>query len=403
MNTFPALSETYVLWHMVELVKAGVDLEIWPVSLGNTERVHDEVRDFDLLQRTYPLAELSARTPAKKVQERAKLILSAFRRNPRMAVSAMPMIGGLANIGWANTFAHLAEYTGEKAFDVIHAYFGPPGRRAVQLRDVGAFRGPIVTSFLGYDVNVLGTRYGGEYYRHLFDRADRISVSSEFMRRKLLELGAPEKRVVLLPLGLPVERFAFKERTAPADGPVRIATAARLTEVKGIEWGVRAIAEAAKRGAHIRWDILGDGPLRGSLEALAEGLGVQDLVHFHGMQPMPYVQRVLEEAHIGMLPGVRAADGAEEALGGAVLEAQACGLPVLTTDAGGIGEGIVDGVSGVRVPQRDAGALADGIMALLARAGEWPSMGRAGRQHVAENYDCAALNDRWLALYRKLA
>ena len=54
------------------------------------------------------------------------------------------------------------------------------------------------------------------------------------------------------------------------------------------------------------------------------------------------------------------------------------------------------------MPQAEAGALADGLLTLIERRQEWPAMGRAGRQHVASNYDCVRLNERWLSLYRSL-
>jgi colanic acid/amylovoran biosynthesis glycosyltransferase len=219
------------------------------------------------------------------------------------------------------------------------------------------------------------------------------------MRRKLLSLGAPEERIRVLPIGLPLKGFAFRPRQLADGETMTLIAAARLTEVKGISWGLKGLALAREAGLDVRWEIFGDGPLRAELEALRAELGLEDAVTFHGFVPIQEVQRAMETAHACLFPGVAAADGAEEALGGAVLEAQACGLPVIASEVGGIPEGFVPGVSGYLVPQRDPEAIAKALRDLHDNREQWPTMGEAGHAHVQERYDCEALNERWERLY----
>jgi colanic acid/amylovoran biosynthesis glycosyltransferase len=264
-------------------------------------------------------------------------------------------------------------------------------------------RGPLVVSFLGFDANVVGYRYGGRHYADTFKRARIISVSSDFMANQLLALDAPRDRLVKLPLGLPVMRYAFRERVLTRGEPVRLVTVARLTEVKGIDWGLRAVALLLQSGALVEWDVIGDGPLRSQLEHLSEHLGITRAVRFHGARGSEFVREQLGSAHLCLYCGIRGQDGSEEALGGAVLEAQAVGLPVIATRVGGVPEGMIPGRSGLVVPQRDPAAIATAVRDLISRADEWPAMGHEGRRHVEQNYDAGRLNQQWVELYRSLS
>lgn len=396
METFPALSENAVLWHLEQLLRAGYEVRLYPVNSGDRSRMQPEVEALGLLERVEGVPALP-----RDVAGVAAVVARAVAMQPTRMARLARRVWGVAHVGWPQAIQYMAHVGGGRRYDVMHGYFGPSARRAELLRWLGMVEGPLVASFQGFDVNVLGARLGGEYYRHVFDRAERLTVSSRFMMGKLLALGAPEERLRLLPMGLPIRKFEFVERVMERGGEVRLITVARLMEVKGIEWGMRAVARAMERGMRVRWEIVGDGPLRAGLEALSEELGLAGCVHFHGAQPMGRVRELLGRAHICLFPGVRAADGAEEALGFSVIEAQASGLPVLTTDAGGIGEGIVAGETGLVVPQRDVEALCDGLFELVARADQWGEMGRKGRAHVLERFDCELLHPRWMALYRE--
>jgi colanic acid/amylovoran biosynthesis glycosyltransferase len=399
METFPAWSETYILWHISELVRAGQSVAIMPAARGRSTLVQPEVRELALLDKLY----VSERSTTD-VQQVARSLLSASLRHP-ICTGRLLLGTALAGdrTGWSLSISNLAlRGRVPRRFDVLHAYFGPSGRRAATLRAIGALRGALVTSFLGFDANVLGTRLGARYYRDLFRRAERIGVSSEFMRNKLQALGAPNSRIVKLPLGLPIERYAFRARSYE-NGPLRLISVGRLAEVKGVEWAVRGVALAHERGYPVELDVVGDGPLMVELKALCAQLRVEGIVRFHGAQDSARVRELVDASHVALYTGIKARDGAEEALGGSVLEAQAMGLPVIATDAGGVREGLVPERSGLVIEQRSAEAVAVAIQALLERSAEWPEMGRIGRAHIEEHFDSKRLHQRWMSLYRDLA
>ncbi|MEL6856269.1 MAG: glycosyltransferase, partial [Cyanobacteria bacterium J06607_13] len=150
------------------------------------------------------------------------------------------------------------------------------------------------------------------------------------------------------------------------------------------------------------YDIMGDGPLRSELSALIESLGLSGRVRLLGWCDEAEIIRVLERAHLFVAPSVTAASGNQDAPINVLKEAMALGLPVVSTYHGGIPELVQDGVSGRLVPERDADAIAQALLELIARPDRWPQMGQAGRDYVKAHYDLHTLNEQLALLYRAL-
>ena len=102
-----------------------------------------------------------------------------------------------------------------------------------------------------------------------------------------------------------------------------------------------------------------------------------------------------------MLASVTASDGDMEGQGLVLQEAQAVGLPVVSTLHNGIPDGVLNGVSGYLVPEGDAHALAERVEYLIEHPGVWPEMGRCGREFVEKNYNIQMLNNKLIEIYRE--
>jgi colanic acid/amylovoran biosynthesis glycosyltransferase len=179
-------------------------------------------------------------------------------------------------------------------------------------------------------------------------------------------------------------------------------TVGRLVEKKGIEHVLRAMRILLDRGVEVEYRVLGDGPRRARLAALAAELGVKDRVTLHGRHGQETVRDGLERSDVLVAASVTAADGDEEGIPNVLKEAMALGLPVVGTRHAGIPELIEDGVSGVLVPERDEAALADALQRLAREPGRWTAMGRAGRAKIEMEYDIDRLNDRLAGLLEGL-
>ena len=288
---------------------------------------------------------------------------------------------------------------GRGACDVAHAHFGPV---ADKVRFVPAlWRVPLIASFHGYDVSAWPRQRGAGVYERLFRAATLVTANSHYTRRRLKALGCPAAKIRVLRMGLDLSEFAFRERSAPEDGCVRILSVGRLVEKKGFEYAIRAMPQVRARHSHVQYGIVGDGPLRPHLEALVTSLGLEGIVRFYGAAGREFVQRRLAEAHIFVAPSVTAANGDVEGQGLVLQEAQACGIPVLATDHDGFPEGMLPGQSGFLVPERSTLDIAERLEYMIQRADQWAQWGRAGRRHVEEHYDIVPLSRQLEGLYRE--
>jgi colanic acid/amylovoran biosynthesis glycosyltransferase len=422
VGSFPVVSETFILRQITGLLDLGHGVDIYAEAKPEeAEPEHAEVRRYKLLGRTtymnvppdagyweMPVWPLTGQTwlpgASKPIPNVARALRAApafarcLRCSPRLSLEVLrPSQYGYQARSLSNLYRLDTLCSRRRRYTVAHAHFGPVANR---LRFAGELWGaPLVASFHGYDFSRVPRQQGPDVYRRLFARADMVTVNSGHTERRLRELGCPPSKLRRLPMGVDLRHFPFHEHVPHAGEPVRILTVGRLVEKKGLEYAIRAVARARERYAHLLYDIVGEGPLRASLEALIVELGVGDAVTLHGAKSGEYVREMMAQAHLFVMPSVTASDGDMEGQGLALQEAQASGLPVLATDHNGFSESIAPGRSGFLVPERDATQMAARLVYLLERPELWPEMGHAGRRHVEENYDMSNLNRRLVELY----
>jgi colanic acid/amylovoran biosynthesis glycosyltransferase len=288
-------------------------------------------------------------------------------------------------------------------YDIIQSHFGRNGTLSIWLRHLGVLKGKIVTSFHGYDCNAHSVVRSKDIYKELFLQGDLFFVNSKFTMDKIVLLGCPQDKIVHLPVGIPFDKFQRKDYSSTTrDTGIKILTIARCVEKKGLEYSMKAIAQIVMKYPNIKYKIVGDGPLRTALQSLAEHLDISRNVKFLGWCDQNEVLRLYRDSHIFLLASVTAGDGDREGQALVLQEAQAIGLPVVSTFHNGIPEGVLDGESGFLVPERDVNALADRLLYLIEHPEVWPQMGRAGRRFVEEKYDLNKLNAQLVRTYEEL-
>jgi colanic acid/amylovoran biosynthesis glycosyltransferase len=405
VNEFPTASETFVLDQICALLERGHEVDVFPDRhRAHAPVLHSEFVRHQLLDRShFPPTMPGARIA--RVAAGIRLLISSG------AVHAPPLFRALNPLAYGRQATSLAllfrcvPLLGSMPYDIVHCHHGPVALVGTRLRQLGVLRGRLVATFHGFDANAVPRTHGARFYDPLFRAADLITVNSEFLRGRLRDMGAPEQRLIRLPMGVDVASFApvSGARRPGARGragdEIRLLSVARLVEEKGISIAVRAVARLTTRYPGLRYQVVGEGPLRPSLERLAANLGVADRVTWLGALPRDRVREYYTRAHLFALPGIIARSGAQESQGVALLEAQASGLPVVASAVGGIPESLLDGKSGFLVPERDADALAETVATLIDRPELRARMGSAGQAFVRENFDRNTLANRLVALY----
>jgi colanic acid/amylovoran biosynthesis glycosyltransferase len=172
-----------------------------------------------------------------------------------------------------------------------------------------------------------------------------------------------------------------------------------LVEKKGIEYAIRAVAAVVRTGRAVQYDIIGDGPLRPHLSKLVEQLAMSSFVTIHGSKRKPEVVAMLMSSHMLLAPSVTAANGDQEGIPVALMEAMATGLPVVSTWHSGIPELVSDGESGFLVEERDVGSLEERLIYLLDHPDIRARMGQRGRMFVEAQFEIDKLNDRLVEIF----
>ena len=285
---------------------------------------------------------------------------------------------------------------------LVYAHFAPDGHAAMQLaQELGV---PLVTALHGYDVTLndetmAKTRLGREYLRgrQALQKAGALFVTcSAFIRSRGLALGYPPDRTIVHSIGVDVEKFQ------PPTGRPRhkmVLFVGRLVEKKGCGHLIEAMAKL-KRRPRTELVIIGDGPLRAQYEALAAARGLR--CRFLGTQPAGVVRGWMARATVFCVPSEVAASGDAEGFGMVFIEAQAMGLPVVSTLSGGIPEAVKHGETGLLVAERDPQALSEAILQLIDDDEQWQRYSVAGRKNVLEHFNLVRQTSRLEHVFEQL-
>ena len=181
----------------------------------------------------------------------------------------------------------------------------------------------------------------------------------------------------------------------------RILSVGRLVEKKGFPDLIRACARVRDAGLAFQCAIYGEGPLEGELRALIDTLGLAEAVTLPGACSQQELIPELQRADLFALASFVTDDGDRDGVPNVLVEAMACGLPVVSTTVAGIPELVESGENGVLVPPRDVAALAGALAALLRDPAERARMARAARRTVVEHFDLQAAAQQIADLFEK--
>lgn len=230
-----------------------------------------------------------------------------------------------------------------------------------------------------------------------FERAAAVHCVSRAILEEACGFGLDRRKAEVIPPAVDPSVFRPADRPAGGQGPLRIVSTGSLIWRKGYEYGVAALHRLLRSGVDALLEIIGEGPERTRILYTARDLGVPDKVVLLGKLRPDDVRERLRSADLFLLPSL------SEGISNAALEAMACGLPIVTTDCGGMREAVDDGVEGFVVPARDPEAMASALAALAADTPRRRAMGRAARNRVETDFDLRDQLDAFASLIRRVA
>lgn len=292
----------------------------------------------------------------------------------------------------------------KESIKLMHAHFGP---RAIQFLSIALrLNLPLLTSFYGYDVSAFPRiQTNREQLKILFQYGTAFTAMSGNMARELEKLGCPSDKLMIHHTSVEIDKFTFSPPEYNGKD-FNLLCVCQYVEKKGLSYLIKAFAKVSEKYPEAKLRIVGR-PIKANyvsmeLDSLIQELGIVSKVLQLGPVPYNQLQEEYKKAHLFALASHTASDGGAEGIPTVLLEAQATGLPVISTRHAGIPEAILDGKSGFIVPEKDDNALAEKMIWFLEHPDKWKEMGKSGREFVEREYNALIQAKKLEDIYTKL-
>lgn len=341
LNSFPKVSETFIANELAELARRGVELRVLSLRPPEDELRHGVVERAGLMRWvSYDAAGFAA-------------VLERFR--PQL----------------------------------IHAHFARKATAAA--RELAAALG-VPYSFTAHRYDIY-SRPPEDFHDRAMAAGAVVTVAQANADYIARHFGVPRSRLDVIPCGIDTGRF-----TPGGDklDPPHLLCVARLEPVKNHAVLLQACALLRERGVPFRGVLLGDGAARARVAAERARLGLDGLVLMPGAAEQDEVRDWLRRSAVCVL------SSDSEGMPVSLMEAAACGLPLVATAVGGVPEQIVEGVTGLLVPPRDPAALADALARLLADPPLRARLGAAARADAERRFSIGRQVDRMMQVWLRM-
>src|SRR6266581_1072819 len=390
-SRYPVISQTFCDAEMLELEQRGIELVIGSVYPPLTSLRHEYISRLNAPihyappQEILRILERNAKTTRKWPRD---LVEQHERRYGPMAKAEQR----------ARNALYFAEFFARSGVDHVHVHFANrAAHTAVFLKEISGI--PFSVTAHGQDfMKDLGS---DDLLREICDAAEFVAAETDYIR-DLLRQRCPNSAAKIQRVynGIDLERFPAA-RSCNGNRIPRIVSVGRLVPFKGFDDLIDACAELARRRIDFVCDIVGDGPLRGSLEAKIKSLNLSSRINLLGSLSQRAVLEALQAADIFVLASMTDAEGASDVFPTVILEAMASARPVVSTRLAGIPELVVDGETGVLVSPGEPTALTEALAQLVCDRELRLRYGRAGRTRIEQHFRVEDTVAPLLKLFKK--
>jgi len=358
---FPRISATFILDQITGLLDREIPIENWATYNPNEKVIHPAVTKYELDKTCNYLS-----IPKQQQTKTENDWHSEFKlANPHFNLS--------------NT-------------KVVHIHFALNYNSLAPL--FRSWDGKLIVSFHGHDASRYVVSNGPDCYQELFDRAQIITTPTHIMKGYLVSLGCNPEKIKVHTYGVDLDSYS-PEKNRVLTSKARILTVARLVEKKGVEFTIKALSLIDPDLYEYR--IIGEGPEFDTLKKLSHSLNVKSL--FLGSLNKLEVLEELKKTDIMALNSVTADDGDQEGLPVSLIEAQAMGIPVVSSYHSGIPELIINKSNGLLSNEKDVESISKNILDLIEDIELRRKMSLAAREVALKRFDIKDLNDRLFDMY----
>ncbi|MBN1565448.1 MAG: glycosyltransferase family 4 protein [Anaerolineae bacterium] len=395
MSRFPKITETFVLYEMIAVEKAGVDIEIYPLMREHTTVMHPEAPPLVARAHFLPFISLDI------VRSNLQFMLRKPRAYWGTLLTALRATWGsrryfVGILAFFPKTVHMARLMADDGITHIHAHFASHPTAAAY----------IIHHLTGIPYSF--TAHGSDLHREkrmLCEKLNAarfaVTISQYNYETMITTCGAHMvDRLMIIHCGVDTNAFAPEPTTNEAsaathsaasdDTSLNIACIGTLHEVKGQSYLIEACQRLHERGIPFECHLIGDGEDRAMLETKVAQANMTDQVTFHGYLTHDGVTRLVKQADVVVTPSVPSNDGRREGIPVATMEAMACGVPVVASRLSGIPELVDDGETGILVEPRDVTGIADALQQLAQDEPRRQRLGYAGRAKIMREFSLSA-------------
>lgn len=383
---FPEPNESFVANEIVSVMDHGLDCRVYSILRPTGAPAHERAR----------LLVESGRVVQHEVPGRVGrglALAGRLARQPGETIDAWRRLGGPSEFRWyARGAVALARDIERWGADHVHAHFAALG--AEYAMAVHHWTGiPFTVTTHRYDIFELPPGN----LREMGLASSGLICISEFNRRHLRdEYGIPEEKLPVIHMGVETENFAPGRPEGRWNrGTLKLLTVANLVSLKGHRFLLEAAHDLLAAGTPCEVMLAGDGRERAALEAYARQLGLGGAVRFLGTQTQAQVRALQHECDVFVLPSLI------EGIPVCLMEAMACGTPVLATSVYGVPELVVDRVTGLLVPPGDRAAIVAALGWMMGHRAEVDAMTERARAKVVAEFDRATCTKQLIDLWQR--
>ena len=376
-SRYPVLSQTFCDMEMLALERQGFDLTVGSIHPPLTSIRHPHAGQLRAPVHYAPPQPILRlwEEKARREERWPGALLESHNRKYGAGVKA-PIR--------ARNASYFAELFQRRQVEHFHVHFA---NRAAHTALFLKAMANIPFSITAHGQDFMADLGNDDLLREICNEAKFVAVETDYSR-ELMMARCPNaaNKIHRVYNGMDLTNFLDPSASASNGGPIQILSVGRLVAFKGFEYLIEACEQLRQRSLQFRCEIVGDGPLRKSLQQHIDELRLGSLVTLAGALPQDCVLEKLQRCDIFALASTTAENGASDIFPTVIMEAMASARPVVSTELAGIPEAVVDKETGLLVPAGESGLFADALEALGRNPELRTRYGAAGRARVEQHF-----------------
>lgn len=394
---FPHISETFLVAQILTAIKLRYDVKIITRKIIYNN-IH-LIEDYELLDRIiiddYNIPKNKIIRLLKWVGliilnlKNVRFIFSYFKQHSKFSLT------------WLYQWAFYNQF---KDVSIFHVQYGTYKYPIDLLKNTGFFKPKVIVTFHGHDAffPLYGYIENNGYYGKLFNSNVLITTNTPYLADKIKELGCHQNKICTIPVAVNTSFFYPNKKIILEEKQIKLITVGRLDKVKGHKYCIEVMTELLRKGINATLTIIGEGEERSSLENLIKKFKIEECVTLQGSKSPTEVREQLWKHDIYLLLAVPVELNRRETQGLATLEAQACGLPAIVFDSGGVKHTVKNNVSGFVCKEYDVKEVVEKIQFLYNNKTVLEEMGKNAIKFVNDEYSQNKIDKKWEHIYNKV-